>query len=206
VELIKNEDLKYVRLLGAFYLRLVGKPLDIYQYLEARRLQSPPPAPAPDAAAQPLYNDYRRVRRRGQDGRASLVHVDEVIDELLTKDMVCDIALPRIPHRWTLEASGALAPRLSVLEEALEEGLAAGDAGAEAILLPPPPPSETRREEPRAEPRRRRSRSREEGERYDGDGHRSRRYSRSRSPARKARRVPQAEGEEGEIAAADSLR
>lgn len=37
VEFIKNEDYKYVRLLGAFYLRLVGKPLDVYQYLEVRR-------------------------------------------------------------------------------------------------------------------------------------------------------------------------
>jgi hypothetical protein len=36
VEFIKNEDYKYVRLLGAFYMRLVGKPLDVYQYLEAR--------------------------------------------------------------------------------------------------------------------------------------------------------------------------
>lgn len=29
---------------GAFYMRLVGRPLDVYQYLE------------------PLYNDYRKVR------------------------------------------------------------------------------------------------------------------------------------------------
>ena len=36
VEFIKNEEYKYVRLLGAFYLRLVGKPLEVYQYLEAR--------------------------------------------------------------------------------------------------------------------------------------------------------------------------
>lgn len=36
VEFIKNEDNKYVRLLGAFYLRLVGKPLEVYEYLEAR--------------------------------------------------------------------------------------------------------------------------------------------------------------------------
>jgi len=27
VELIKNEDFKYVRALGAFYMRMVGKPL-----------------------------------------------------------------------------------------------------------------------------------------------------------------------------------
>ena len=37
VEFIKNEEYKYVRLLGAFYLRMVGKPLDVYQYLEARK-------------------------------------------------------------------------------------------------------------------------------------------------------------------------
>lgn len=29
----------------------------------------------------------------------SLTHVDEVIDELLTKDYSCDIALPRIKKR-----------------------------------------------------------------------------------------------------------
>lgn len=31
IEFIKNEDFKYVRILGAFYLRLVGKPVDIYK-------------------------------------------------------------------------------------------------------------------------------------------------------------------------------
>ena len=31
VEFIKNEDFKYVRALGAFYMRMVGKPIDAYQ-------------------------------------------------------------------------------------------------------------------------------------------------------------------------------
>ncbi len=35
---------RYVRLLGAFYMRLTGKPVETYQYLE------------------PLLNDYRKVR------------------------------------------------------------------------------------------------------------------------------------------------
>ena len=35
--------------------------------------------------AQPLYNDYRRVRRRATDGRFQLQHVDQFIDELLTQ-------------------------------------------------------------------------------------------------------------------------
>ncbi|OMP07421.1 Pre-mRNA-splicing factor 38 [Corchorus olitorius] len=89
VEFIKNDDYKYVRVLGAFYLRLTGIDTDIYRYLE------------------PLYNDYRKVRRRSPDGKYSLTHVDEIIDELLTTDYSCDIALPRIKksHGWAENAS-----------------------------------------------------------------------------------------------------
>ena len=99
LEFIKNEDHKYVRLLGAFYMRLVGKPTDVYQYLE------------------PLLNDYRKVRYRSKDGKYVLTHVDEFVNNLLTKDQFCDVSLPRIPHRQTLEAAGALEPRVSALEE-----------------------------------------------------------------------------------------
>lgn len=100
-------------------MRLVGKATDVYQYLE------------------PLYNDYRKLRRKLSDGSKlkrlgsylalldcfiwtvvvlsyfccfslmffssfagfALSHVDEFIDELLTKDYSCDIALPRVPKR-----------------------------------------------------------------------------------------------------------
>lgn len=103
VEFIKNEDYKYVRILGALYLRLVGKPTDVYQYLE------------------PLYNDYRKLRRKLADGSFALSHVDEFIDELLTTDYACDVALPRVPKRWTLEATGQLEPRRSALEDDFEE-------------------------------------------------------------------------------------
>ncbi|XP_023746791.1 pre-mRNA-splicing factor 38 [Lactuca sativa] len=103
VEFIKNEDYKYVRILGAFYLRLTGTDIDVYRYLE------------------PLYNDYRKLRRKLGDGKYSLTHVDEVIDELLTKDYSCDIALPRIKKRLTIEAIGALEPRKSALEDDFEE-------------------------------------------------------------------------------------
>ncbi|KAL5701019.1 hypothetical protein ACHQM5_026401 [Ranunculus cassubicifolius] len=107
VEFIKNEDYKYVRVLGAFYLRLTGTDTDIYQYLE------------------PLYNDYRKLRQKLNDGRFSLTHVDEVVDELLTKDYSCDIALPRIKKRSTLEAKeiedGGLKPRRSALEDDFED-------------------------------------------------------------------------------------
>ncbi|XP_071697781.1 uncharacterized protein [Rutidosis leptorrhynchoides] len=103
VEFIKNEDYKYVRVLGAFYLRLTGTDIDVYRYLE------------------PLYNDYRKLRQKLSDGRFALTHVDEVIDELLTKDYSCDIALPRIKKRLTIEAIGALEPRKSALEDDFEE-------------------------------------------------------------------------------------
>jgi pre-mRNA-splicing factor 38A len=65
IEFIKNEDYKYVRVLGAFYLRLTGRPAEVYQYLE------------------PLYNDYRKVRRRLTSGEYSICHMDELIEELL---------------------------------------------------------------------------------------------------------------------------
>ena len=66
---------------------------------------------------EPLYNDYRRVIYRNIDGSAKRVHIDEFIWDVLHEDMVCDIALPRLPSRLVLEESGTLAPRESVLEE-----------------------------------------------------------------------------------------
>lgn len=50
VEFIKNEEFKYVRALGAFYLRLVGNTMDCYKYLE------------------PLLNDYRKIRMQNREG------------------------------------------------------------------------------------------------------------------------------------------
>ncbi|GJX87453.1 hypothetical protein Tco_0339467 [Tanacetum coccineum] len=41
--------------------------------------------------------------------------------ELLTKDYSCDIALPRIKKRLTIESIGALEPRKSALEDDFEE-------------------------------------------------------------------------------------
>lgn len=107
---------RYVRVLGAFYLRLTGSDVDVYRYLE------------------PLYNDYRKVRQKLSDGSKFLFfffcsvdlkcligfvlftdefcflislgfelrHVDEVVEELLTKDYSCDIAMPRLKKRFVL--------------------------------------------------------------------------------------------------------
>ncbi len=101
-ELINNENFKYVRALGAFYLRLTGRPADIYDKLE------------------PLYNDYRKLRYRNPtDWR--LLHMDEFIDELFTQNRVCGIALPRLPNRNMLIESGYLeGPRRSAVATLLD--------------------------------------------------------------------------------------
>lgn len=87
---IANTDFKYLRCLGAFYLRLVGTAMDCYTYLE------------------PILKDFRKIKRMKRDGGFELIHVDEFIDELLTEERVCDIILPRISvspppclHRWS---------------------------------------------------------------------------------------------------------
>ena len=61
-------------------MRLVGKPMEIFQYLE------------------PLYNDYRKIARRTALG-FELLHIDEFVDELLTSDFSCNVSLPHLPKR-----------------------------------------------------------------------------------------------------------
>lgn len=46
---------RYVTVLGAVYLRLVGKPLDVYAMLE------------------PMYSDYRKIRKRNVIGMYAVV-------------------------------------------------------------------------------------------------------------------------------------
>ncbi|XP_035584842.1 pre-mRNA-splicing factor 38A-like [Zalophus californianus] len=103
VEFIKNEDFKYVRMLGALYTRLTGTAIDCYKYLE------------------PLYNDYRKIKSQNRNGEFELMHVDEFIDELLHSERVCDIILPRLQKRYVLEEAEQLEPRVSALEEDMDD-------------------------------------------------------------------------------------
>ncbi|XP_076439991.1 pre-mRNA-splicing factor 38A-like [Babylonia areolata] len=103
VEFIRNEDFKYVRALGAYYMRLTGTAMDCYKYLE------------------PLYYDYRKLRRMNRNGKFELVHMDEYIDELLREERLADIILPRIQKRNVLEESNQLEPRVSAVEEDMED-------------------------------------------------------------------------------------
>ncbi|KAH8373065.1 hypothetical protein KR009_011224 [Drosophila setifemur] len=113
VEFIKNEEFKYVRALGAFYLRLTGAALDCYKYLE------------------PLYIDNRKLRRQNRAGQFEIVYMDEYIDELLRNDRVCDIILPRIQKRSILEENNEIEPKVSVLDEDLDDELPSDDEKAE---------------------------------------------------------------------------
>lgn len=103
VEFIRNEEFKYVRALGAFYLRLTASSEDCYKYLE------------------PLYNDYRKIRRQNRAGCYEIVHMDEFIDELLREERVCDVILPRIQKRHILEENSELELRVSLLDDDMDE-------------------------------------------------------------------------------------
>ncbi|VUZ54981.1 unnamed protein product [Hymenolepis diminuta] len=103
IEFIKQEDYKYARALGAFYLRLVGESVEIYKYLEA------------------LYNDFRKLKQQDTTGKFSIIRVDEFIDQLLNEERVCDVILPRLQKRSVLEDLNLLEPRQSILDEDLED-------------------------------------------------------------------------------------
>lgn len=117
IEFIKQEDYKYARALGAFYLRLVGESVEIYKYLEA------------------LYNDFRKLKQQDTTGSKlpilftntpyfsefSIIRVDEFIDQLLNEERVCDVILPRLQKRSVLEDLNLLEPRQSILDEDLED-------------------------------------------------------------------------------------
>ncbi|KAG1699960.1 U4/U6-U5 snRNP complex subunit prp38 [Phytophthora capsici] len=102
-QFIENDDYKYVTVLGAVYLRLVGKPLEVYTLLE------------------PLLSDYRKIRKRNVIGW-ELTHVDEIVDALLTEEYYIDLALPRLVDRELLEKNEGLPPRKSPLEDELDAG------------------------------------------------------------------------------------
>lgn len=102
IEFIRQEDSKYLRALGAYYLRLTGTSIEMYKYLE------------------PLYNDYRKLRFMDREGKFSLLHMDEFIDLLLREERVCDIQLPRLQKRNFLEDAQLLEPHVSALEEDLD--------------------------------------------------------------------------------------
>ena len=114
VEFIRNEDFKYVRALGAFYMRLTGNSVDVYKYLE------------------PLYIDYRKMKRMNRNAKYELLHMDELIDEMLHADRLFDITLPRLQKRQVLEENNELEPRVSPLEVDLDEADSSSSESSES--------------------------------------------------------------------------
>ncbi|KAF7513542.1 hypothetical protein GJ744_008836 [Endocarpon pusillum] len=97
-----GEEWKYLRALAAFYVRLTFEPVDIYTTLE------------------PFLTDARKLRRRRKEGYV-LMHMDEFIDELLTKDRSCATSLWKLPGRQQLEDLDMLEERVSPLQAELDE-------------------------------------------------------------------------------------
>lgn len=118
IEFIKQDEFKYVRALGAFYLRLVYGSLDCYKYLE------------------PLLNDYRKLRIMDQSGQYQLSHMDEFIDILLRDERCCDIIMPRMQKRWVHEANNELDGRVSLLDDDLLDDLES-ESEDEELMAPP---------------------------------------------------------------------
>lgn len=95
-------EFKYLRALAAFYIRLAWEPAEIYKTLE------------------PLLADYRKLKRRMRDGFI-LTHVDQFVDDLLTKDRVCATSLWKMPPRTLLEDLDLLDPRESPLGDEVDQ-------------------------------------------------------------------------------------
>lgn len=95
-------DFKYLRALGAFYVRLTFDAVDVYKTLE------------------PLLLDYRKLKRRVRD-TFTLTYMDQFVDDLLTKDRVCGTSLWKLPSRQQLEDLELLDERISPLADELED-------------------------------------------------------------------------------------
>ncbi|XP_026507535.1 pre-mRNA-splicing factor 38A isoform X2 [Terrapene carolina triunguis] len=178
VEFIKNEDFKYVRMLGALYMRLTGTAIDCYKYLE------------------PLYNDYRKIKSQNRNGEFELMHVDEFIDELLHSERVCDIILPRLQKRYVLEEAEQLETRVSALEEDMDDVESSEEEEEEDEKLERAPSPDHRRrgyrdlDKPRRSPALRYRRSRSRSPRSPSprrERHRSKSPRRHRSRSRERR-------------------
>ncbi|KAJ9089558.1 Pre-mRNA-splicing factor 38A [Entomophthora muscae] len=172
IEFLKNEDFKYLRALAALYIRLVGTAVEIYEYLE------------------PLFNDFRKLRIRHSSGEFGITYMDDFVDQLLREERVCDIILPRLPKRFILEENDELPPRISILEEELDdqedEKSSNGDkSGSDSESSDGTSRSRSRRGRRSSRDSRTRNRSTSSRSRSDSDrSYSRRRRSRSRSRGR----------------------
>ena len=102
-KLIENDNYKYIRLIGLFYLRLVGSAEEVYTTCEK------------------MLADYRKVILRLHDGSYEVVYMDDVVDDMMRKEIMFDVVLPRLTKRHVLEDMGKLESKRSVLEDEIEK-------------------------------------------------------------------------------------
>ena len=93
---------KYLTGLAAVYVRLFYAPVQVYTLLE------------------PLLEDYRKLRVKHAGTTVELSYMDVFVDDLLTKERVCGLALPRLTSRQLLEDQDKLEPRESPLADELD--------------------------------------------------------------------------------------
>ena len=112
--------------------------------------------------------------------------MDEFIDQLLTEDLVCDIALPTLPKRLNMEDLGQLQPRVSALEDEFNSDEEDADDQLPTAAPLPPPSQPPPKDEPPAQDAGNRDRDRDT-ERGRAPAESPKRPSRSKSPPRRAR-------------------
>ena len=100
-EYLSIPEYKYLRALTVLYIRMTYPSSKVYIKLE------------------PLYNDYRKLRIMNNNGKIELTHMDGYIDDLLLKDSVINVTMPKLVKRKVLEESGELKQRVSILERDL---------------------------------------------------------------------------------------
>lgn len=79
LELIKNQDYRYIRAIGLLYYRMTcADSVKIYKTFE------------------PILADYRRLAVRRGASKIETTHMDEYVDSLLREEQFCGVTLPRI--------------------------------------------------------------------------------------------------------------
>ena len=96
---LSDPELKYLRALALFFVRLTFPPPQIYAVLEQ------------------FYSDHHKLRVLTHEGKFDLLYMDEFVDMLLTDEIVLNLNLGKLVRREILEEKNELRKYVSVLEE-----------------------------------------------------------------------------------------
>eukprot|EP00127_Corallochytrium_limacisporum_P004140 Clim_evm85s157 gene=Clim_evmTU85s157 len=102
-EYIRQAEFKYLRILGALYLRIVGTPVQVFTGIE------------------PLLQDWRKVRFIEPNGKYVVTYIDQVADDILRLSTVAGTTLPHLKNRVDMELQDEIDPRESEMMDRLED-------------------------------------------------------------------------------------